>query len=445
MHRHLLRAVALLCTTILCTQHLFAQHRWTRLSPQLTPRGHGAMTYDTDREVVVLVCPDHQTTSGPNRHYEWDGKGWIERTFAQSPNGQHLAYDRARRVMVCFDGRATWEFDNKVWTQQNTTFRANNTAVAWDGNLGQVIMFGGDINDDALETFAWDGASWQNQRAGSPPFREQHELCWDSLRRRVVLFGGVLRRNDTWEWDGATWVERQPASPPPWNNYFGMAFHERIGRVIVSGGDGFRGENWHWDGRDWHGYGTLGAPSTSAGIRPRMAYHAKADQVVTLRSRTHNIPVPIETWVYTASQHTPALTSGFGSGCRGSAGVPELRVAADPYLGYPMRLELNDLPGGLVNQAFFLFGGSNTSWAGAALPASLQSMGAPGCALLVRPDVMLWGSRSASSATISVEIPPSTNLLGLQAFVQGFVLDARANALGVATSNGVSGTVGRRF
>jgi len=48
-----------------------------------------------------------------------------------------------------------------------------------------------------------------------PPARIQLVMGYDSLRDRIVLFGGVNNKpqrmlDDLWEFDGTRWMQKQP-------------------------------------------------------------------------------------------------------------------------------------------------------------------------------------------------------------------------------------------
>ena len=92
---------------------------------------------------------------------------------------------------------------------------------------------------------------------------------------------------------------------------------------------------------------------------------------------------------------------------------------------------------------FLLLGLSDQVWSGGALPQSLASIGAPGCSLLVSPDDAFARTTNIfGRAAVDLSIPNNPSLVGQQLFHQWVVLDAGANGLGVALSNGGRSTIG---
>ena len=116
------------------------------------------------------------------------------------------------------------------------------------------IMHGGtaayDRHRDRAVFFGRDGAVWERsgnrllQRAnlaGSGPSerpvgRWRHSMVYDSLRKRVILFGGsgVTDLNDTWSWDGFRW-ERHAAQFGPLRRYLAaMAYDAASDQVPLA-------------------------------------------------------------------------------------------------------------------------------------------------------------------------------------------------------------------
>jgi hypothetical protein len=95
--------------------------------------------------------------------------------------------------------------------------------------------------------------------------RNSHAMACDSVRQRIVLFGGGAHRpyQDTWEWNGTAWSQRSVALHPPFNNGHAMAFDESRGRIVLAGND--MSSTWEWDGAEWH-------QSTHA-LRPEFRRH----------------------------------------------------------------------------------------------------------------------------------------------------------------------------
>ncbi len=119
--------------------------------------------------------------------------------------------------------------------------------------------------------------------------------------------------------------------------------------------------------------------------------------------------------------------------------TPVASADALPILGTTYNLDCADaLPSSL---AVLVSGYSNTSGGGLTLPAPLPN--APGCELLVSPDVTLPAATSAAgAASLGFAVPNNSALAGFALYHQWVVLDAAANTLGLTVSNGVSVTLG---
>ena len=119
--------------------------------------------------------------------------------------------------------------------------------------------------------------------------------------------------------------------------------------------------------------------------------------------------------------------------------TPVASADALPVLGTSYNLGCVDaMPSSL---AVLASGYSNVSGGGLSLPAPLPN--APGCDLLVSPDVLLATSTTASgSASLGFAVPANSALAGFALYHQWVVLDAAANALGLTVSNGVYVTLG---
>jgi len=111
-----------------------------------------------------------------------------------------------------------------------------------------VVLFGGGTAGDLLgDIWEWDGTRWTKRTPTSgpaPPPRQAHNLVYDAMHARVVLFGGVggidgsTPLNDVWTWDGVRWTELalQPAPSPRLGA--AMACDTAHGYLILFGGGG---------------------------------------------------------------------------------------------------------------------------------------------------------------------------------------------------------------
>jgi len=58
--------------------------------------------------------------------------------------------------------------------------------MAYDSLRGRVILFGGDDGQSSFgDTWAWDGANWTQEADTGAPTRTGHGMDYDNLRDRV--------------------------------------------------------------------------------------------------------------------------------------------------------------------------------------------------------------------------------------------------------------------
>jgi hypothetical protein len=195
-----------------------------------------------------------------------------------------IAYDRDRKKIVMFSGRAstqgpyyddTWEWDGAraSWNEKTPTGskpaeRAGHMMV-YDTERKKTFLFSGWQPGAGFyipDQWEWDGptATWTERvlTTAQPTARYGGSLVWDPDRKRAVLFGGFDeasgRKNDLWEWDGTVWTDRTPAGTKPtarWNHT--AAYDSVRKKLVVYGGNTGTGlatagsyvdETWEWDG-----------------------------------------------------------------------------------------------------------------------------------------------------------------------------------------------------
>lgn len=148
--------------------------------------------------------------------------------------------------------------------------------MTFDAARGEIVLFGGvnAPNPASADTWTWNGSSWtQRSSARAPSGRHLHELCYDSTRQRVVLYGGLGSGGaygDTWEWDGTSWRQITPAASPPARANTALAY-DGTRTLLFGGGNSAtpRNDLWRYDGTTWVQLATANAPS------PRY-YHSMA-------------------------------------------------------------------------------------------------------------------------------------------------------------------------
>jgi hypothetical protein len=208
---------------------------WTDVTPSGAsppPRQGGTMVYDVSRSRAVLFGGGERDGANPRQDtWEWDGvaRTWTERTVSGAKPaarmGHAFAYDPIRKVAVLFGGSLgsaytfdTWEWDGATgkWREGFSATeapgpRVGATMVYAEAAARMVLVGGyGDKGTTLDEVWKRNGDStWMSLGSAAPmPSRYDHAMAFDSVRGKVMVFGGVAvptvgtntYLNDLWEW-----------------------------------------------------------------------------------------------------------------------------------------------------------------------------------------------------------------------------------------------------
>jgi hypothetical protein len=140
--------------------------------------------------------------------------------------------------------------------------------------------------------------------------------------------------------------------------------------------------------------------------------------------------------------HKPGSYKSFGVGCAGTATPPSLKAPNPPTLGTSFTLEIGNLKP--LTAGIIVLGNTDKTWNGVPLPLDLKFLGMPGCNLLVNwlVEINIF-ARNGGTEILKVTIPNDPKLLNVEFYNQAWVLDSAANSLGIATSNGGKGIIGK--
>ena len=131
------------------------------------------------------------------------------------------------------------------------------TQIVYDAARQEIVAYGGQnavTNADISTTYVFDGTSWRiGAEDSGPGLRTDHAMAYDAARQQVVLFGGN-RNNDTWLWDGMAWTKASPPTVPPPGYRQSMTYDAARGEILMVLWDGNFGadiQTWTWNGIDW--------------------------------------------------------------------------------------------------------------------------------------------------------------------------------------------------
>lgn len=248
-------------------------------------RGNANAAYDTHRQVAVVS--GGMTRSANDSSFEVVGDTWEGNQAAWrriigtdiAPRDHHaMVYDEGRSAVLLFGGMLgdrsapwptdTWELGKDGWTRIATAGPAGRgrSALAYDTVRRQIVLFGGVGASPAPgepqpffgDTWVRDDKGWRMVAEDGPPGRYAHGMVFDERAGVVLLYGGsAAHRNaplsDMWQWDGTRWTEIRLSGPTPGHRYQPvMVYDQARGRTVLYGGlQGSADDTWEWNGRQW--------------------------------------------------------------------------------------------------------------------------------------------------------------------------------------------------
>ncbi|MFH1811909.1 MAG: hypothetical protein ABIJ09_24435 [Pseudomonadota bacterium] len=337
------------------------------------PGGEYIMAFDQRRGVAVLV----DTAAVESGSWEYNGQSWrravLSDTEGDGVPGRRrwscLGWDGVNGEVILYGGETTfshnqnlwtsnnelWTFDGERWLQRDPSaspapapaFR--NCAMAWDPHRRRVVLLG-------RETWEWDGAVLHQKSVGDlsfPPQAWEHQLAYDSTRRRAVAHGGMdtywsgLR--DTWEYDGqlGTWSkvftgDVSCTGHPCYRSGHGVAYDPVSRRTVLFGGSD-KNDTWEWDGATWTVQPRVdpeGDGGPTPAIYASLGYDSDRQRVLIVNRSGPTYGIA-DWWLHDgASWSQPTVEDNFGDG--------------DPGWRLGGSLSYDDAPG---RQSFVFFGG----------------------------------------------------------------------------------------
>lgn len=443
---------------------------WTSRSAAVGPglRMDHAMCFDPIRNYVLLAGG----TTGPgfpSETWSWDGTAWTLRGTGPSSISA-MAFHAASGKLLGFSFApgssqvSAYEWDGSNWlgpqlvTIPGLVFSNDILLLCagYDAARGEVLV---QVSNKAGQwqahfgMAAFDGNTWRSfsPLSGGYPV---HSMAWDPQTSKLIAAYNYV----DFIWVNGAWLYREVSRYVQWNGlgWTSLLTQDAPSRSGAMSTDSIRGSVLIFDevqpggqipGVDSSLHTWTIEPSTCRQVvtrtlpparrRHAMAYDPVRNVTVLFGGQNQfNSPMG-DTWELTLG--TPASFTGYGTGCPGSRGVPQLFAINNdiPRTGSLFETQVNNLPWNAPT--FLLFGLSNTNSAGLPLPFDLSVAGAPGCTLLTSIDNIIPLTNVLGSAVWSLQMP---HLPGASFYLQAVPFEASANALGVALSNGGHGLLG---
>lgn len=275
--------------------------------------GDGSLLFQGEGNEVALAMPAPLAVDATGKE--------IRPTLAYADGDLAITFDPAGVTYpVLLDPTITsWS-----WVKQSTgvaNLSNNTTCLTYDEDRSVAVFFGGSTSAGfSSSTLEWNGTLWTKvSLATSPSARSSHSTTYDSVRKRLLLFGGQSSNSiplgDFWEYNGSTWVERTPSTLPTKRYWASMAFNEFTGKAVLFGGFaatiGVNAETWEWDGTTW----TKKTPAHSPPARylAGFAYDANRKVLVLHGGNNPSSVTLSDTWEYDGTDWTDKSSGSLGT------------------------------------------------------------------------------------------------------------------------------------
>ncbi|MBI1826405.1 MAG: hypothetical protein HYR83_08465 [Planctomycetes bacterium] len=284
---------------------------WNERTPSNNlPRAYHSMTFDVTRNVTVLfggralnsAC---YTGYGCHDTWEWDGDMWREQPEPNplpEANGA-MVFDANRSVLVLVGSSVLWERIAGEWVERSGDVPTVTTPeLIYDRKRVVTVLVANPTDSPTLQTWELNGTVWRMRDVEGPPTRRYFSVAQDTFRDVIVLHGGANSDTgepfgDTWEWDGASWVLKSNSGPLPEHSGPIVFDSRRRLTVMLAGGNADSMETWEWNGQSWKSRGLIGPPPRSI---LSLAFDSRRGVCVLfagIYGSPNSIP-PTETWEF---------------------------------------------------------------------------------------------------------------------------------------------------
>jgi hypothetical protein len=312
--------------------------QWTQHATSVHPeaRGRHAMAFDAARGKVVLFGGRIYGSALPTDTWEWDGASWQKITptgaIPRGRVGHTMVYQPQTGKILMFGGfvettyellQDTWEWDGATWTQvvTNTPPPARREHAAIVDGQGKMVVFGGTGTGATpsgtmglSDTWELTAGIWSLRSAATMiGTRNKHQMVYDSVRSRAVMFGGFSwspptserYASGTWEFDGVSWAQQQgnfSIADLRYADGHAMVFDSSRNVTVLFGGEltPATSSTWEWDGVSWVDIPTPGSFPSSRRDHA-MAFDSTRNRVVMFGGYSLPGPTPVappDVWEY---------------------------------------------------------------------------------------------------------------------------------------------------
>ncbi len=223
-------------------------------STQILAASQPATTRSRVRSRCSAQCRSH--TRAPAANVSWTR---VPSSSSPPAFASQIVYHASADQLLAYGAGPsfgeTWVFQGTTWTNRissSTPGRRFAPGLCYRSASKDVFLFGGDnglpspyFYPSLGDAWSWDGVAWRLLAARGPARSGGMGMAYDSVRDRVVIFGGTFSTGtaefllgDTWEWDGVKWINIMPPVAPSPKTGPAMAFDPIRKRVVLFGGGG---------------------------------------------------------------------------------------------------------------------------------------------------------------------------------------------------------------
>ena len=216
------------------------------------------------------------------------------------------------------------------YSDRSSLAERQRTGIAFDSLRGRMVLFGGFAGRTGLsggtnlnETYEQESAGWVRRTppSGPPASDLASAIAYDVPNKRIIYFtfGQATRQPETWRYDGRNWARFLGiTNNPNFRQNYAAAFDYNRGVLVLFGGSDTTGtflDTWEFDGLEWR---QIATPGPSGRNDPTMAYDASTGRMVLFGGRSATQQALADTWSWDGSTWT-ALSPATSPTARHSA------------------------------------------------------------------------------------------------------------------------------